>query len=417
MKNDNKIHESSETQSRNDNKVLTLEFISELFKCDNIKMLHENLAIQLSKEYSTIDSVLIESRNDNKNEFSYLQYLKNESALPSRIDYLVEEGIIDWAIQSGEPQLIMDLQSQLKGAELNILLIPLIFREIPYGLLISFTEKKKSDFDESSDAELKKLAEFAAAKIKSIYDEEKISRLDLRLSEINQRFMQALPMTTFGEISLNVLKEASMPLQIIESNISLIESGVGNLNRRLEIIKQQTKSLSEIVQLISEISEDSYKSEPEYINASDFIDEIKSITSSQLKSRGMKLDIEIEKGKIGILAIKTQIEYAIIQLIQYFVATELESESIFISINMHNPRTVLIAIKDENSILDADSYDNFVDSVKLVAPLERLVSGFYSVKNVIKNSGGKIDCNSKSGVGTIFRIYLPLAKINNKQKS
>lgn len=397
-------------------KILTLDFVSDLINSNSINELNELLSKQLSTEYCTIDSVLIDVTLDKKNEALYFNSLMTESALPSRIDYLMEEGIIDWAILSREPQLIMDLQSQLKGAELNILLIPLIFNEIPYGVSVSFTEKKKEDFDENSINELKRFAEIVANKMKSINDEDKIPKLELRLDEINKRFMQALPMTAFGEISLNVLKEATMPLQIIESNIDLIGSGVGNLNRRLEIIKQQTKSLTEIIQLIAEVSEDSYKSEPEHINANEFMDAIRNITSSQLKSRGMKLDVDIENSNVGIYAIKTQLEYAIIHLIQYFLAAELESESIFVSVNIHNPRTVLIALKDENSIFDVDNYDKFTEAVKLVAPLERLVSGFYSVKNIIKNSDGKIDCSSKAGFGTIFRIYLPISNDILKNK-
>lgn len=381
-------------------------FLNDINRCNNITEIHLVFLNQMGKYLSIIESTIFEPYNELFNENSKL--LQTESSLLSKIDYLIEEGILDWALQSNEPQLIMDLQSQLKGSIMNILLVPFLINEKPFGLFISFTENNKDEISKILNERIKLLAGLTAQRIKAIIDEKYIIKLESRLQDLNQRLIQSLPMTTFGEISLTVLKEATLPLQIIESNIDLIESGVGNLNRRLEIIKQQSKSISEIINLLSEISEDSYKSEPEIIKLSDLIEEIKSITSSQFKARGVSLDLDLEDNEFEILAIKTQFEYAIVQLLQFYLSADYDSDIVFLAVKLHNARTMMIVLKNENSVFDSDNYDSFIDEVKQIPKFERLISGLYSVKNIIKNMGGKIDCNSLAGTGTIFRIYLPL---------
>lgn len=387
------------------------DYFKKLNNCENIRILNNNLSEILNTYFGIIESAVIEIDKSSKNQLSFDAESVETPGLKARIDYLIEEGIIDWALQSSEAQIIMDLQSQLRGATLNILMLPLVFNDNIYGLFVAYSEKSKNEFDEINSSFLKTISEIAGSGIYSLTLQNRISKLEHRIEDINTRLIQSLPMTTFGEISLTVLKEAALPLQIIESNIDLIESGVGNTNRRLEIIKQQTKSISEIINLLSEISLNANKAEPEILNLVELIEEVKSITASQLKSRGLKIEFEFEKNNLHINAIKTQLEYSIVHLLIFFAATEMDTENIFISINEFNPKTILLAIKSENSIFDADNYDKFVELVRQINSLERLITGFHSAKNIIRNAGGRIDCNSHSGQGTIFRIYLPVYKV------
>ncbi|MBX3042627.1 MAG: HAMP domain-containing histidine kinase [Candidatus Kapabacteria bacterium] len=391
----------------NNQTVNIKNYIEELNKCSSVNSINNVIFEVLKDEFAIIESVIIEV-DSNSNIIT--SNLNEESALSERIKYLIEEGIIDWALQTGEAQIIMDLQSQLKGISRNIIMAPFVYINDVIAIFIAFTEKNKDDIDNILNKIVHEVISITALKIKLIQQSFKVKKINSRLNELNERLINSLPMTTFGEISLTVLKEATLPLQIINSNVELIESGVGNTARRLEIIKQQTKSISEIINLLTEISLDSSKSEPEIFSLSELFDEISSVTASQIKTAGMKLYIEVENEKLSIKAIKTQLEYSLIHIILFFLTTEIESDTIYLTANIHNPRTIVISVKSDDSIFDANNFEKFVESIKQISKFDRMVNGFYSAKNIIKNSGGKIECLSKSGEGTIFRIYFPSVK-------
>jgi hypothetical protein len=345
-----------------------------------------------------------------------LSVLKNTevSDLRQRIDYLIEEGIVDWAISGAEPQLIMDLQSQLKGSILNILLIPLNIDNQSIGIYIAFTEKTKETFDNSTIQFIKILSNFAANRIQIITNEKQTKLLEQKYLELNDRFINTLPLTSFGEISLTVLKEVTLPLQIIESNLNLIESGVGNLNRRLEIIKQQIKSINEIVSLLDDISADARNSEPEIINVSEMILETINIISTQIKSKGISIEVSFDNNQLLTKGIKTQLEFVLIQLINFLSLNPNESDKIYINITPSNNRTILISVRDEAKGFDHDTFESLLEMIKSNNSLLDIYQNFQSLKNILKINKSRIECISKPNDGTIFRIYLTNFDINKQ---
>jgi C4-dicarboxylate-specific signal transduction histidine kinase len=393
------------------NMLVKIDFLLEINKCETVDELNNLLNSILSSDYQIIESLILSITELNYKESVLFGQNVVKSDLMNRIEYLIEEGIIEWVLQSGEPQLIMDLQSQLRGGLTNILLIPFIRKNTTVGMLVAFTEKQKEDFNESSKYQLNILSSFVAEKLFQIsiaFDKQK---LDLKLQEQNKRFIQSLPLTTLGEISVTIIKETLLPLQIINSNVELIESGVGNVSRRLEIIKQQLNSISEIIGVLDEISENSTNTKIEVINTLDLIYEVKSIISAQLKSKGVILEISYDNDYLLINGVKSQLDYVLIQLIMFLSSTTFDNKKIYLSLTVVNQKTLMIAIKDEGIGFEAENYEELIDVIKKNSQFERFLPTFYSIKSIMKNNHGKIDCQSSINSGTIFRIYFPYYEI------
>jgi C4-dicarboxylate-specific signal transduction histidine kinase len=393
------------------NMLVKIDFLLEINKCETVDELNNLLNSILSSDYQIIESLILSITELNYKESVLFGQNVVKSDLMNRIEYLIEEGIIEWVLQSGEPQLIMDLQSQLRGGLTNILLIPFIRKNTTVGMLVAFTEKQKEDFNESSKYQLNILSSFVAEKLFQIsiaFDKQK---LDLKLQEQNKRFIQSLPLTTLGEISVTIIKETLLPLQIINSNVELIESGVGNVSRRLEIIKQQLNSISEIIGVLDEISENSTNTKIEVINTLDLIYEVKSIISAQLKSKGVILEISYDNDYLLINGVKSQLDYVLIQLIMFLSSTTFDNKKIYLSLTVVNQKTLMIAIKDEGIGFEAENYEELIDVIKKNSQFERFLPTLYSIKSIMKNNHGKIDCQSSINSGTIFRIYFPYYEI------
>ena len=394
-----------------DFKFIETEFIINLNESTNFNEVRDCLVNYMSLEYKLLDSELLMYDDDNSFDFQVLSLAEDTKSLHSRIHYLIEEGIIDWVMQSAEPQLIMDLQSQLKYTSLNILLLPILSQNKHTAIFISFTELNKEEFTKSDNRKLKILTELVSNKLSNLKRDQELENLKIKLDSSNERFIQSLKSATFGELSLTVLKEVALPIQIIDSNIGFIENGAGNINRRLEIIRQQTKSISEIVKLFDEIFENSSKTDPEVIELNDLIEEVKNITSSQLKSKGLIVEFESDADELYVRSYKSHIEYVIVQIFKFFLAADSDVERIFISLSVPSKRIVSISVSYDYSIVDTNSFDRIIDEMRLLPAFSNLAPNFSSIKNVLSNSGGKIECNSKLSNGTIFRIIFPLFEV------
>ncbi|MFA5513274.1 MAG: hypothetical protein WC313_12575, partial [Candidatus Kapaibacterium sp.] len=299
----------------------------------------------------------------------------------------------------------------LKYTSLNILLLPILSQNKHTAIFISFTELNKEEFTKSDNRKLKILTELVSNKLSNLKRDQELENLKIKLDSSNERFIQSLKSATFGELSLTVLKEVALPIQIIDSNIGFIENGAGNINRRLEIIRQQTKSISEIVKLFDEIFENSSKTDPEVIELNDLIEEVKNITSSQLKSKGLIVEFESDADELYVRSYKSHIEYVIVQIFKFFLAADSDVERIFISLSVPSKRIVSISVSYDYSIVDTNSFDRIIDEMRLLPAFSNLAPNFSSIKNVLSNSGGKIECNSKLSNGTIFRIIFPLFEV------
>ncbi|MFA5511609.1 MAG: hypothetical protein WC313_04090, partial [Candidatus Kapaibacterium sp.] len=151
-----------------DFKFIETEFIINLNESTNFNEVRDCLVNYMSLEYQLLDSELLMYDDDNSFDFQVLSLAEDTKSLHSRIHYLIEEGIIDWVMQSAEPQLIMDLQSQLKYTSLNILLLPILSQNKHTAIFISFTELNKEEFTKSDNRKLKILTELVSNKLSNL---------------------------------------------------------------------------------------------------------------------------------------------------------------------------------------------------------------------------------------------------------
>lgn len=391
-----------------------IRYFDEFNKLNNIYEVNKLVSKYLSTILSIIESEILVINNNNEYDFYYDENSEN-SQLRKRIEYLIEEGIIDWAVSSSEPQLIMDLQSQLSGNNINLLLIPFILDNKTYGVYIAFTEQKNDKLNNSKIEYIKLLANFAANRINIFFNYNTTNSYKERLLELNDRFVKTLPLTTFGDISLTVLKEISLPIQIIESNLNLIESGLGNSQRRIEIIKMQINSIKETVSLLSDISIDAKNTEPEIINVVEMISETVNIITSQIKSKGISIEFVHNNVQLFTKAIKPQLEFVLIQIFNFFTINSNESNKIFINVTELNNRILQITIRDESKGYDFNTFEELIESLKTNSSLINYYYNFQSVKNILKLYKGRIESVSKPFDGTTFKIFLINQDVNKEK--
>ncbi len=384
-----------------------IRYFDEFNKLNSIYDVNVLFTTHLNNICTTIESEILVINNNKEYDFYYYENTEN-SQLRQRIEYLIEEGIIDWAVSSSEPQLIMDLQSQLSGNNNNIsiLIIPFICENKTLGVYIAFTEQKQDKLNVSKIEFIKLLANFAANRINIFFNYNISNSYKEKLLELNDRFVKTLPLTTFGDISFAVLKEISLPLQIIESNINLIESGLGNSLRRMEIIKIQLNSIKETISLLSDISIDSKNTEPEIINIVEMISETVNIISTQIKSKGISIDFTHNNITLFTKAIKPQLEFVLIQIINFFAINPNERNKIFINVTELNNRIIQITIRDESKGYDFNTYEELIESLKSNTSLANFYYNFQTIKNILKLYKGRIESISKPFDGTTFKIQL-----------
>jgi signal transduction histidine kinase len=371
-----------------------------------IQGLHEHIAERFNIAESNIFLLVAPLRlhpAGNIHEFSILQ---------DSITQLEEGGIIDWTLEERRAVIVPNLHESTLAFQSNVILIPLFLRGARYGIFAGFTAESEASFKNEDIAALTSLVESAAVALDNIRSSEEISRMNQRLAQLSNQMVQSSKLASIGELAGNIAHEINNPLQILLAHLQLLESGVGDPARRVEVIKQQIFRISDITRRLLDFARSAPgDATPAPITLSSLIDEVLLFVGSQLQRDGIRVEKECEDPSPVIAGIKTQIEQVLLNIIINARDAMPDGGLLTIGAFATSDHQALITIADTGTGITEEHLPFIFDSFYTTKPVGKGTGlGLSVTQNIIQQHHGKIELVSQPRKGTTFKITLPLFK-------
>jgi signal transduction histidine kinase len=228
------------------------------------------------------------------------------------------------------------------------------------------------------------------------------------------------------EFIQNVSHELRTPLSAILGSIQILMSGVGENSalgeterKFLSIIKEEGEKFSLILDNIININKISTGEvstiRNEEINLCDVIEDAALQFKEKAKSKNIKINIELSDKLGSIKGDKMSLFYVFSQLIDNGIKFNKENGEVFISspglIIFDNIWQAQITIKDTGIGIDKKDiphiFDKFYRVENKVHTEHGTGLGLATVKDIIMNHNGMINCKSELGEWTEFKILIP----------
>lgn len=389
----------------NDDKYLIL--LKDLRFANNYEDLKDKLELIFKSLLDIYEFDLFTYDNQNK-----LVGTKNntmvQSLLESKVNYLEEEGIVDWAIQSDNFSFIKDLTISANEKELYFIIIPIKLNNLNKGILVITTPSTKESLSEDTINILNQFNLFLPLAVDNIESHFYIQNMNKRLQSLNTQVVESSYMASISGLLKSMIIEIQQPLLIMESNIKLIENGIDSSKKRFDIINEQIQKLNDIYDYFKKITgENYYQIKKVKQKLSELLLDSLGMISSQLKREGISFEIEIPDNDIEIECYPTQLGHAIINIVMFLSSRSEDIGLISINLSKSSKKQAIISFIDNGIGLSEEEllYLQYPEGSEIIFPY--LVEMQYIYK-VIELNNGKMFINSEVNKGTSIKLIFSL---------
>ncbi|MFC1831706.1 PAS domain S-box protein [Thermodesulfobacteriota bacterium] len=234
--------------------------------------------------------------------------------------------------------------------------------------------------------------------------------MERRLKTTQEQLLQSEKLAAMGRLTSQIAHELNNPLYGIMNTLELMKTEIspGNNRRKiLEMALSETVRLSELLHKMLTFSKPDQK-EKQPVDINTILDEILLLHEKQFSENNIIIEIHLADGMPSVLASKNQLRQVFLNMFHnagdampdggtLTVKTAVEDGEIAIEISDNG---IGINEKDIKNIFDA--FFTTKSSVKGVGLGLSVCYGF------IAEHGGDIQVTSEQGVGTCFKITLPV---------
>ncbi len=385
------------------------KFFNELNSCSNTDKIAKKLHQMISGYYPIIESNLFLISPDK----TIVPASDNDTHLIELIlDKLLEKDILQKILDSKIPTLIEEINIS-ENNFFNAIILPIVLRNVNIAVFISVNDEKVVNLGHEEVEKLSLIAYSAAIVIDNIKSIEEISQMNQKLNLLNNEIFQSNKYASIGELSSMILQEIQSPLKVIMGNFKLLENGVGNRKRRMQIVREHLDKVQKIIEKLSSLTlYSSIESKPEIIDICSLIDEILLFSSSQLLRDGIIVDKHYSHRSLNTLGIKTQLEQVLLNIILNARDNLIDGGIIKVNVSKNQNNMITIKISDNGIGIAKNDLDCIFEPFrKIKNGSSKIGLGLYLAKSIIEQHQGNISVSSYVNKGNIYKIKLPYYEI------
>jgi two-component system phosphate regulon sensor histidine kinase PhoR len=181
-----------------------------------------------------------------------------------------------------------------------------------------------------------------------------------------------------------------------------------NFKSLLQIVENAGKTLQAIITDLIDTrkQEHKYKAEEELLNFEHILEDVRLTLTGDINNSGAIIKSEVNVSEINFSRRKLRsIVYNLVSNAIKFKALDRRPE-IFITTEKEND-FIVITVKDNGSGIEAGMHDKiFSKYYRIENSIDGSGIGLYLVKEIVKNSGGRVELTSTPGKGSEFKVYL-----------
>jgi PAS domain S-box-containing protein len=270
-------------------------------------------------------------------------------------------------------------------------------------------------------AEKKKVNELEDQKNDLILLSQELDLKNEALKKTQAQLVQAGKLAALGELGAGIAHELNNPLTGILNfcQLAIMQAKKGSpLYEKLKEIEFQTKRMAKIIGNVRDFSTQS-KRELALVDISEPLRNGLKLLEGQLKSNNITVQLDISKNLPQVVVDSNQIQQIIINLLLNS-RDAIEEKRVKNGETSFLGRIELKVVQNENS-LEVKISDNGSGIPTTI--LDKVYNPFFTTKKIGKGTGlglsisyglmkdhlGKMNCESKEGEGTTFRLQFPIA--------
>jgi two-component system NtrC family sensor kinase len=250
------------------------------------------------------------------------------------------------------------------------------------------------------------------ASVGSFVDLRERLEMERTLRQTQEQLLQSEKLAAMGRLTSQIAHELNNPLYGIMNTLELLKTEISPQSKRrkiLEMALSETMRLSDLLRKMLSFSKPDQE-ERQDIDINQVIDEILLLHEKQLRENDINIVSDFEPELAGVNASKNQLRQVFLNMVAnardampnggtFTVSTKADDENIVVEISDTG-----IGIREEHIDKIFDSFFTTKEEVKGVGLGLSVCYGF------IKDHGGDINVKSQVGIGTTFRITLPVKK-------
>jgi len=248
--------------------------------------------------------------------------------------------------------------------------------------------------------------------------ETKVDARTRELKSVLEELIKKERLVTIGQMASIVSHEIRNPLAVIKNSSYLVKTKLDNLEvsdpkieKHLDIIDSEIKQANDIISEILGFA----RSRDLHLTIQDMNTSLKEISASYPFPENIEVIYRISKENAKVNIDTEEIKQAIRNLIGNAVEIMSEKGGKLIISTKVKEKSVKISVADTGPGMDKETKD------KIFTPFFTTKArgtglGLAVVKKVVTRHEGQITVQSEKGKGTVFNIYLPIFKQEEKEK-
>lgn len=253
------------------------------------------------------------------------------------------------------------------------------------------------------------LARHAAMAIDNarLFEREQRTIQNLRLAQ--RQILQSEKLATIGQMAAGVAHELNTPLAYMLGNLELLQLQplTQSQGEMIKAVQQGAERIRDMAQRLLDFSRPSQDA-PAPVSPNRLIDRALDLCYYQIRQAGVTLQKRLGEDVPEVLGIANQLEMALTNLILNAVQAMSRGGTLTISSGIEGEQ-VLISVADTGTGIPDKIRDSLFEPFVTTKPAGKGTGlGLSTVLMIVESHKGHIDFTSEAGVGTTFRILLPI---------
>jgi len=354
-----------------------------------------------------------------------LQYLevfgsKSKSIKASELPFEAG-GIYNWFVSYGTPLLIPDAMNDFRlNSEMirslgikSIISVPLWTSNTMSGILTAINKQGSLGFDKHDLRLFTVLSNLVTASLQnaSLYRDLKDKIIELKAAQ--EQLVHSAKMAAIGELSTNVAHEINNPLtSVLGYTTHLLKAAqIPEGSRRiLEIMEQEMLRVRKYIRNLLDFA----RHKPSRMHPTDIalpLQEAIALIQGIADATFITIHIAYSSKPIIVNIDHNEIKQVFVNIVSNALQAMQQGGELEIRMNCTDEHALVIEFIDSGIGIAPENIDKIFEPFFTTKDMSNGTGLGLSISNrIVHNHGGKIEVESESGKGSVFKVFLPLYK-------
>jgi K+-sensing histidine kinase KdpD len=311
-----------------------------------------------------------------------------------------KEGILDWIFETRFSKVIPDFkQYNINGAKLFYIIFPIISENVNKGVLTILSSLNSLSEESVENKVIRLMLDLTYARIELIRHKKELAHVYQDQQAYQSKLLNDYKLSAIGELTSGVVEDILTPLQVILSQVDMVNKDRGRLNEKSTlIIKNQISKVQSIIQRLvkfASFNQNSPKIQP--CNMNKMIEDFYNMLSSTLKNNGFECDLDLMEDLPLVLSHSNYINQLLSNIFSIINSSGAGSGGILIQ-TRYRAEKITVRFVTTN-IIEAIKNKNDVSQFNL-----RIIN------NIMKKHEGELKIGITEENGTIILLSFPLKR-------